>query len=447
MKKGIVAAAAAAAVCAAAIIAAALNMDALLSRFAPELYLGYVAVNTANQITEEQAMIRSAMPEMPELSKSHTMSLELKTENHELSLTESYNRQTPSAVFNGTYNGIPFDGYINNSETGLCLPDLLDIYFTFSTQNFGDEFNDGGASSLLPVSIPRGTDLTLPGGSGGAAVSPDRAVSIMRSLAEGAKLRHDSGDEYFLILKSENVNKALGELASAFFDSPSVSEKISRADRLFGTAFASAGEYIKQLIPAGSTENETVTARIKITNGIAAAFEMSPVLADGSVLNVSAESRGARLLDDYTVSIVSESETSRIGAELMRSGSRMFADEEKTDSVRLKLFFGREELLDFASNISIDKNNTSFSGSVSIVSPASGSSIFSADIDGGPADGRSMLNGVTAEIKNINTGGSLGTCSVRLMPPSDMPIPEREKYPFRDVDIENMTSLLEIMRQ
>ena len=117
----------------AVVTAAIVNADKLMMTFSPEMYIGYRALNTIKQIENEQEMIDEALPDLRDLSDSHNLSAKINLNDKSISFTEDFNEDTPSVVFNGNYDSIDFDGYINNSETGLCLPSLLDIYFTFST--------------------------------------------------------------------------------------------------------------------------------------------------------------------------------------------------------------------------------------------------------------------------------------------------------------------------
>ena len=443
MKRGIIIAAAVIAACGAAVAAAAMNTDKLLMRFAPELYLSYIAVNTVNELEAESELINKAMPAFPKLSESHKLTLDFDGEEREFSLTEEYNEEAPSVVFNGVYENTQFDGYINNTETGICLPELLDLYFTFSTENFGDEFNDSGAGELLPVSVPRGLSLTLPASSEEKAeelLTRSQLMSIGKKLAEGAKIRNDAGDDYFLILNGENVKAALSELVSALLGSEGFNSRLSRADAFLNIGISDFAEYARTLVE-NADFGETVTVGFTQTKNYASRVSVS-LPFDGTNLNIELKSTGARLLDDYTIAVKAESGGSGIGFEYAQGGSRMFAGEEKNDTRTLKIIFGSEELLRAETDIRTDKNNTSLAGSFNITSRLSEDFGISAKLEGAPVSDRDFSSGLSLNIYDIDDGtGSRDKCTVQLTPPEGMRQPERDKYPFKDIPFDDIAVL------
>lgn len=447
LKKPLIIAAAIIIVCGAVITTAALNMDRILMRVSPELYLSYIAVNTADELSKENAMIKKAMPDMPRLSESHMLVLNIDTGDHKISFTEDYNKETPSVVFNGEYDEIYFDGYINNTETALCLPSLLDVYFTFSTQNFGDEFNDGGGNDLLPVGIMRGMDLTLPTADNSKILSMNQLIEFARTASADAEIRHDSGDDYFLILKGDNVKTSLRNLTEALFASEVFINRFERVGKIFDIDTDSLKEQVISYIDSMAI-GETLAVKYTQTKNYVSMIETDIPFPD-STLKLCADSQGARLLDDYTLSAVSESNGSKIGFEYSRRGNRMFEDEEKTDTINLKMITGTEPVLEFTSDISFDKNNSGFSGSFELTRRFIDVSVLSADISGKPVIDRDWASGVYTEITNIQDNGSSipGTFSASLTPPGNLQPVERDKYPFKDLDLNDMSSLLELMQK
>ncbi len=447
LKKPLIIAAAIIAVCGAVVAAAAFNIDKILMRISPELYLGYIAVNTMNELDSELAMIDEAMPDIPKLSESHSLGFTLDTEDTQLSLTEDYNKDAPSVVFTGICNDINFDGYINNTETALCLPSLLDVYFTFSTQDFGNEFVDGGGNNLLPIGVPRGLDLTLPSGNdSGEILSRGQLINFARTISEDAEIRHDSGDDYFLILRGENVKTALRDLVTAMLSSDILKQRLERIDNILNIGLDSYGEYLLSLIDS-MEPGETLAVKYTQTKNYVSRIEAELPFPD-STLTLLADSRGARLLDDYTISVISESGGSQVGIEYSRNGNRMFADEEKTDAVECRVIFGGEELLRLGYETVFDKNNTGFSGSFELLTNFLGTSEISGDLSGAPAVDRDWASGMYMDITNIvDSGGSPGTCSVQLMQPMNLQTAERDKYPFSELNLDDISSLLELMQR
>lgn len=447
LKKPLIIAAAIIAVCGAVIAAAAVNMDKILMRLSPELYLSYIAVNTINELDNELAMIDEAMPDIPKLSESHSLVFTLDTEDTQLSLTEDYNKDAPSVVFNGIYNDINFDGYINNTETALCLPSLLDVYFTFSTQDFGNEFVDGGGNELLPIPVPRGLDLTLPAGNNSVAIlSRGQLAGFARTISEDAEIRHDSGDDYFLILRGENVKTALRDLVTAMLANDAFKQRLERIDNILNIGLGSYGEYLLSLIDS-MEPGETLAVRYTQTKNYVSRIEAELPFPD-STLTLLADSRGARLLDDYTLSMTADFDGMKVGLEYSRQGNRMFADEEKTDAAELKVIFGSEELMRFGYETVFDKNNTGFSGSFDMLTNFIGTSELSGDFSGTPAVDRDWSSGMYMDITNIvDSGGSPGTCSVQLMQPMNLQTAERDRYPFSELNLDDISSLLELMQR
>lgn len=431
-------------VCGGIVGAAALNMDKILRRVSPELYLSYMAVNTIHEIENERAMIADAMPDRIKLSDSYSMTVKLDSEKQKLDLTEDYNADTPSAVFSGDYNGTELEGYINNTETGLCLPNLLDVYFTFSTKDFGDEFVDGGGEKLLPIGIPRGLDLTLPQKRKNEEVLGEaKAVSLAKTLIQDAEIRHDSGDQYFLILKSEYAKTAAKDFVSAVLSSEKYKDVVDRIERFNDGEDLEAKltdaidrAELGETLTVGYTQQKNYISRIQ-----------ADVPCGDTTLAILFEGRGVRLLEDYTVSVISKSGDAKVGLELNGGGNRMFADEQKTDQKEWKLLFGDGEIASMRSDFSLDKNNTRFSGNISVNTQLFGTASFSAAIQGVPMDGHDMKNGWMADITDIKVGDSLwGSASVQIKPSEQLQPSDRKKYRFADLKLNDLKSLLDLMK-
>ena len=437
--------------CAGLVAAAAFNVDAILRKFSPELYLGYMAVNTMEKIEQEKEMIEEAIPEIRSLSDSHMMTLVLDTEKHKLKLTEDYNDDKPSVVFNGDYNGTAFEGYINNSETAVSLPDLLNVYFTFSTPNFGDEYIEGGGNELFPIGIPKGLDLTLPSDNDGDIIKKSELINIGKTLADGAEITHDEGDDYFLLLKSENVKRAFKMLADSIKGGVGFSALNSRISSVSGISLendilnaavsAVEGADWGDTLAVEYTQRKNYISRIK-----------ADIKTGESVTSVLLEGRGARLLEDYTVSVMSETNSSKIGFEFNENGSRMFKNEEKEDKKELKIIFGGEELLRLSSEMRFDKSNTSADGKISVKSSLDEDFGLSANIRAVPADGGrdddAWERGVKLNADGFTVNGkeTAGGLSAEIYDISNMQINEREKFPFKDLKLGSLNELSELIK-
>ena len=328
----------------AVVTAAIVNADKIMMTFSPEMYIGYRALNTIKQIENEQEMIDEALPDLRDLSDSHNLSAKINLNDKSISFTEDFNEDTPSVVFNGNYDSIDFDGYINNSETGLCLPSLLDIYFTFSTQNFGTEFVQGGGNDLFPIGITEGLNLTLPSDKDDDDILKDsQLLSIAKTIIADAQINHESGDDYFLILKTDNVKSALKSLTQTLKDSPALINSFSRIEDIAGISITELADTLiasidnmnlGDTIAVGYTERRNHVSRIETT------------LTDGNTsLTLSWKANNdVRLLEDYTISLMTEAGGSKIGIEYNENGNRFFKYEEKQDNKALKVIFGNEEI-------------------------------------------------------------------------------------------------------
>ena len=422
------------AVCGAIIAAAAMNADKIMMRFSPEMYISYRAMNTIKQIEKEQEMIDEALPDLRDLSDSHNLSAKINLNDKAISFTEDYNEDIPSVVFYGNYDSIDFDGYITNNETAICMPSLLDVYFTFSTKNFGTELMQGGGDILLPVEVPEGFDLTLPDDNNEKddIISDRQLLNIARSLIKEAEINHDSSDDYYLILKSENVKSALKNLAQELKNSPEIERRFNMLQKTTGM---SASELIDSIsasvesmelgdtIAVGYTERKNYVSRLEAT------------LKDGDMsLTLSWNTQNkARLLEDYSVSVMTESNGSKVGIEYRESGSKFFKDEEKQDNRSVKVIFGNEEILNLGMELNYDKFGKALTG-------RAWANNLTADLNGTIEKENMNVN-----IENIMSGDeNIGSASLGLTDIQHLQIKEKEKYPFKDLQLEDMAGLIEL---
>ena len=421
-------------VCGAIITAAAVNADKIMMRFSPEMYISYRALNTIKQIENEQEMIDGALPELRDLSDDHNLSAKINLNDKAIAFTEDYNEDAPSMIFNGSYDGIDFDGYINNTETGLCFPSLLDIYFTFSTENFGAEFVQGGGNKLLPIGITEGLNLTLPSDkdSDPDIIKDSQMLSIAKTVISDAEINHDTGDDYFLILKTENVKSALKSFAEILKNNPALTGKFSRIESIAGITFSELVDALTASIDSMSLGDTIAIGYTERRNHVS---RIEAMLTDGNT-NVTllwkAENE-IRLLEDYTVSLMTEADGSKVGIEYHENGSRFFQHEEKQNNKSLKIIFGNEELFKLALNLNYDRSGRVLTGTAS-------ANEFTADLNG-TIDNENMM----IKIENIMSGEeNIGSAELSLTDSQNLQITKREKYPFKDLQLEDLSELLEL---
>lgn len=427
--------------CGSIITAAAINMDKIMMRLSPQMYISYMAMNTANKIKDELEMIDKAMPDMPELSDSHMLTVNFDSLKHKLKFTEDFNDEKPSVVFNGSYNDTNFDGYINNDETAISLPSLLDVYFTFSTQNFGDDFINGGGDKLFPIGITEGMDLTLPTEkSNDDIISNSQLINLGKILISDVEIHHDIGDDYFLILKGENVKQATLEFLNILSSNQRFNDRLKllndslRTNILENAITTVQNAELDETIAISYTQKKNYISRIK-----------SDIKNGDTTFSINADSKGARLLDNYSVSVKINTNDAIVGIEYSESGNKMFKDEEKTDKRILSLIFGEDTAIKMTSDFTLDKHNTAFNGNITVETPIFGDFKLNIPVEGQPIGGRTFDDSMMAKSEFTNSDGETVNISVELMPYGNLQPENREKYPFRDLMSEDLSSLTEII--
>lgn len=429
-------------ICGGIITAAAVNIDKIMMRLSPQTYISYMAMNTSSKIKEELEMIDEAMPHIPELSDSHMLTINFDSSKHKLRLTEDFNDEKPSVVFNGIYNGTDFDGYINNEETAVCLPSLLDVYFTFSTKNFGDDFINSGGNKLFPIGITEGMDLTLPSEkSDDDIISTSQLINLGKILISDVEIHHDAGDDYFLILKGENVKQAALEFLNILSSNQSFNNRLKplndslQKDILNDAITSVQNAELDETIAVNYTQRKNYISRIK-----------SDIRNGDTTFSINLDSNGARLLDDYSVSLKINANDTVVGIEYSESGNKMFRNEEKTDKRILNLMFGEDTALKLTSDFAIDQHNTAFNGNITVETPIFGDFKLNIPVEGQPIGGRTFDDSMMIKSQFINSDGETANISVELMPYGNLQPQNREKYPFKDLMSEDLSSLGEIIK-
>lgn len=428
--------------CVSAVAAAALNIDNILRRFSPEIYLSSRALNTFNELSREYSMIDDVLPKLKNLTESHHAKIEINGEKHRLSLEEDYNADLPSIYGSGIYNDLDFSGYITNSETGLSLPKFLDIYFTFSTTEFGDEFNSSSAATLVPLAVPPGIDLTLPkkSSSDNKQINTSEFIRIGKILLKDAQIRRKDGDDYYLILKSDNIKTAVSEGLTLISNTPDIQPNLKYAEDFLGISIKD-----DLLTPLSDTlQNadigETVTAEFTECKNYISRFS-TDIKSRGATTHISIDgSNTARLSEDCSVSIISEVDGSKIGLEYNQSGNRFFKDEDIEDNKELRIIFGDAELLNLKMETAYDAKNK-ISGKISLISEMFEN--MSLTFDGSYSDTGYTI---AAQYRTSNES-PVGTAAISVSEFQNQAIPEKQKFPFKDLNLSDLASLSEIGKE
>ncbi len=416
-------------ICGGIAAAAVANLDRIMMAVSPELYISYRALNTANEIKKERSMIKDALPELRRLSDSHNAEFELNTDKTSLKLTEDYNSEVPSAVFNGTYNGFDFDGYINNTETGIAVPSLMDVYFTFSTQNFGNEVTGAALSGLLPVDGLSGLDLTLPSSNGSDSIISERELAgYAKTMIKDAKINHDGGNDYFMILKTENVKEGLNGIINTVKSGGALKSKLQFTEKIFGVTPDELLNNLSDIVNSAETGDTIAVGYTECKNYISR-LETNIKNGDMNIKLSWKASNEVRLLEDYTLKVSADSDGSEVGIEYHESGNKFFKQEEKQDSREIKFIFGNKEIFKASINLNYDKSQ--LSGTVKI-------NDISAQLSG-TADEKSTL--IKAE--NIMSGdNSVGSFSLNIRDFQNVSAQDRKKYPFSEIKAADLLSLM-----
>ncbi len=416
-------------ICGGIAAAAVVNLDRIMMAVSPELYISYRALNTANEIKKERSMIKDAMPDLRRLSDSHNAEFELNTGKTALKLTEDYNSEIPSAIFNGTYNGLDFDGYINNTETGIAVPSLMDVYFTFSTQNFGNEVTGTALSGLLPADSLSGLDLTLPSkNTGDSLISERELAGYAKTMIKDAKINHDGGNDYFMILKTENVKDGLNGIINTVKSNGAL--KMQFAEKIFGVAPDELLNNLSDLINSAET-GDTIAVGYTECKNYVSRLETNIKNGDMNIKLSWKASNQVRLLEDYTLKASADSDGSEVGIEYHESGNKFFKQEEKQDSRKIRFIFGNKEIFKASINLNYDKSGQNIKGTARI-------NDISAQLSG-TADEKSTF--IKAE--NIMSGdNSFGSFSLNIRDFQNIQAQDRKKYPFSEIKAEDLLSLM-----
>lgn len=418
-------------ICGGITAAAVANLDKIMMAVSPELYISYRALNTANEIKKELDMIDDALPELRSLSESHNAEFKLNTDKTDLTLTEDYNGSVPSVVFDGKYNGSDFDGYINNTETGIAVPSLMDVYFTFSTQNFGNEVTGAAISELLPTDGLSGLDLTLPSENDDDDIISDRQlVGYAKTMIKDVKINHNGDSDYFMILKTENVKEGLNGIINTLKASNALKSKLQFTEKIFGITADELLNNLSDLISNAKTYDTIAVGYTECKNYISR-LETNIKNGDMNIKLSWKASNEVRLLEDYTLKAAADIDGSNVGIEYHENGNKFFKHEEKQDSREIKFIFGNKEIFKAAVNLEYDKSGQILKGTAKINN-------ISAQLSGSVDENSTFI-----KAENITSGDDfVGNMSLNIRDFQNLKAHDRKKYPFSEIKTEDFMSLM-----
>lgn len=413
------------------IAAAIVNLDKIMIRFFPETYLSYMTLNTINKISSESELISSNMPSLKNIYDNHNSILKIDIPKYKLNINQAYDASVPVIYAKGTFNDIEFDGYINNSETGICIPKLSDIYFTFSTSKFGSEFASSTGKSLLPIPIPENLDLTLPQVSNISPLHSADIINAVKILVTDSKINYNDDGSYSLILNSENAKLAAERILIILQSNNSFIKHFEPLKKFAGI------DITKDIIePLGdmiltADIDQNIEARFNVKNGYCINWILD-IPSNDSITHISLNfSDGDFLLDNYSASIMIENNGEMTGISYTDTGTKFLDSSNRSQNQQFEFVFGGNKALGLELNIKYDADNN-FDGYIDIESDFFETLKF-------------CLNGkLNTDISEINAykiecgENTVGSAYLAITDFEEINIPSKLKFPFKDLTAEDM---------
>lgn len=425
--------------CAVLLVTAFLNADKILMNVSPKLYMGYLASNTAKKLEDELEKAEDAAPDFFELSDSHSMTFSGNINGNEIQFEECFDDEIPQIYINGSFTNqgknLDFISYINNDETGVCFPSLLDVYFTLPSKNLGEAFSNSMASQIIPITLPKGISADfLTEDSADAEDYAHSVAAAFTPLIEKAKIKSEGKGKYILTADGASYRTALSRSIDLLARKISYSAKPLE---YLGADISAYTDMLKSEIENAKLDDGAqinFTSKHSRINSVSTSFESESGKTEIKII----ASDGARLTDSIAFSIITESETGRFGFGIKNSGNRIYPKEGLSSDTELEIYFGDETALKLENSISYTPEY-SFTGNCRISAPIFANGAVSADYSGVADKVSTELN-----IEEITANGeSIGNAKISISDFTSMNVPQKDCIPINDISPENAKRIMD----
>lgn len=429
--------------CAVIIALAVFNMDAIMLRFSPKIYISSLAAKTVKELNTENSKKDEVYPKYRSLLESNTLKLDGTFKDKAVSFTSNYSAQTPQIYASGEYDGIAFDGYIREDETGICLPKLMDVYFTLPTKSFGEEYNKSLAASFLPFRLSDKLSLSMDILQKQDTVSAEKIYKAAAPLLDNISVKKGSEPGEILITipsdKFKESAKGITSLYKDTFGQSGISAVISRicgvnlSDSLFDVI-------ISELDGLDTSDSVTISC-IQRKSHIVKLHTKINIKGGGGIDILADSSSGVRMLDDMLFKLSYETDSSKIGISYECSGNFFYDNEDLYSEKSFTFDFGNSRLISLSHSEHGNKQNRN--GGLEISCDTLGaasvslkySSVLNSDSDSISLS-QLMLNGANILSADINVSDY-----------EQVQIPSKQTYPLNELDAQDLPLLMNVLKE
>ncbi|MDD6483005.1 MAG: hypothetical protein PUF72_00295 [Clostridiales bacterium] len=423
--------------CAVVIVLVVFNIDLIMMRFAPKIYVSSMLAKTVKEIEGEQETVSSVYPRYRSIRDSNTTHINLSAGDKTADITALYNKTTPQLYASGTYDKIAFEGYIQEQETGICLPELMDVYFTLPTENFGEAYNNSLASRVLPFRVSDKMSLSLDILKESTGVDTHELYLCISNMLNEASLKKGSEKgEVLLSVNSQSFKNGMKEIVRLVKSSQSDGGGSALIKKLWGIDIDSS--VLDTLLEEIDTLNtdETVTISMLQRNSHIVKIHTRINFTDGGGTDILIDgSKSARLLDNYSASFDYETKSAKLNLEYSCEGNRFHAQEPLFANEKLKITLADIKVLELSRNETGSEEERS--GEISVKSEILGNS--DAEIE--------YTASITPQKDTINVsrfalnGTEKGSAVIEISDYTDIEVPKKEAYPLDKLDMSDFAEL------